>query len=80
MRVRPQAKPTSAYQRFRALPAGQVAAALDGVFDVHARLATAGYVAVDFYDGSLLYVGVAIAFGGLVILAQPYLNHFACDV
>jgi serine/threonine-protein kinase len=50
-----RAKPSSPYQRFRALPAAQITAALHEVFDAHARLGEAGYVAVDFYDGSLIY-------------------------
>ena len=47
--------PESAYQRFRALPVPQIVAALDAVFAVHAALGVDHYVAVDFYDGSLLY-------------------------
>ena len=45
----------SAFQRFRALPAAEIVAALDVVLDLHARLEALGYVAVDFYDGCLLY-------------------------
>lgn len=47
--------PTCAHQRFRALPVEQILAALDTVFDAHVALAAAGWIAVDFYDGSLLY-------------------------
>ena len=47
--------PTSAHFRFRALPAGEILAALHVVFDVHERLAVAGWIAVDFYDGGLIY-------------------------
>jgi len=47
--------PGSASRRFRALPAGEILRALDTIYDVHATLAAAGYVAVDFYDGSILY-------------------------
>jgi serine/threonine protein kinase len=47
--------PASPYARFRALPAEEILAALDTVFDLHARLAARGWVAVDFYDGSLIY-------------------------
>jgi serine/threonine-protein kinase len=47
--------PACAFQRFRALPVPQILAALDVVFGVHERLAQLGYVAVDFYDGALLY-------------------------
>jgi serine/threonine-protein kinase len=48
-------RPTSAYQRFRHLPADEIAAALDAVFAVHATLGAHDYIAYDFYDGSLLY-------------------------
>lgn len=45
----------SAFQRFRSLPAAEILAALDVVYELHERLARAGWVAVDFYDGCLLY-------------------------
>lgn len=47
--------PTSAYQRFRALPVAELLRALDLIYDLHAHLAAAGWIAVDFYDGCLLY-------------------------
>jgi serine/threonine-protein kinase len=47
--------PTTAFQRFRALPTGEILAALDQLFELHAELTTAGWVAGDFYDGTLLY-------------------------
>jgi len=47
--------PASSYQRFRQLPADEIANALDSIFEVHAMLAARGWVAVDFYDGSLMY-------------------------
>ncbi|WP_328992900.1 hypothetical protein OG394_01420 [Kribbella sp. NBC_01245] len=47
--------PATAYQRFRALPAEQILKALDEVFDLHAKLTSAGWVEGDFYDGCLLY-------------------------
>lgn len=47
--------PTSAYQRFRALPVDELLRALDLIYDLHAHLAAAGWIAVDFYDGCLLY-------------------------
>jgi len=46
---------TSAHARFRALPAGEIIVALDGIVKLHEALARAGWVAVDFYDGALLY-------------------------
>jgi serine/threonine protein kinase len=47
--------PETAFQRFRALPAEQILDALDQLFDLHAQLSAAGWVAGDFYDGALLY-------------------------
>lgn len=46
---------TSAFQRFRQLPVPQILASLATLYDLHEQLATAGWIAVDFYDGSLLY-------------------------
>lgn len=45
----------SAHQRFRELPANVIQSALDTVYDVHRALAADGWIAVDFYDGSLIY-------------------------
>jgi len=47
--------PASSFQRFRALPAPEIAAVLTTIYELHAGLARAGWVAVDFYDGSLMY-------------------------
>lgn len=47
--------PAAAYQRFRALPVDELLRALDLIYDLHAQLAAAGWIAVDFYDGCLLY-------------------------
>ena len=47
--------PAAAYQRFRALPVDELLRALDLIYDLHAHLAAAGWIAVDFYDGCLLY-------------------------
>lgn len=47
--------PASAFQRFRSLPAATIATALDTVIDVHRLLGDDGEVAVDFYDGCLIY-------------------------
>lgn len=47
--------PQSAFQRFRHLPPPEIQRCLDAIFDLHVALAHAGWVAVDFYDGSLLY-------------------------
>jgi serine/threonine-protein kinase len=54
----PRAKrddPESAFQRFRRLPAATIQGRLDAIFDLHYALASAGWIAVDFYDGSLIY-------------------------
>jgi serine/threonine-protein kinase len=47
--------PTSAFARFRALDPSERAAALDVVFRLHVKLAERGWIASDFYDGSLIY-------------------------
>lgn len=47
--------PQSSFQRFRSLPSATIQTCLDAVFDLHDALARGGWIAVDFYDGSLLY-------------------------
>jgi len=47
--------PSTVYVRFRRLQVQRILSALDEVIDLHRELACCGYVAVDFYDGSLLY-------------------------
>jgi serine/threonine-protein kinase len=47
--------PRSPHRHFRELPVHQIVRALDTVYDLHRDLAEAGWVASDFYDGSLLY-------------------------
>jgi serine/threonine protein kinase, bacterial len=47
--------PTSSFQRFRALPAEQIAACLDAIVEVHDLLGAGGEVAGDFYDGCVIY-------------------------
>lgn len=47
--------PHSPHQRFRRLPPEEILQALDVIFEVHHRLARLGWIAVDFYDGSLIY-------------------------
>lgn len=41
--------------RFYALPVNERARALTSIFDLHLMIADAGFIAVDFYDGSLIY-------------------------
>jgi serine/threonine-protein kinase len=47
--------PTTAFARFRALDPHERAAALDAVFRLHVKLSERGWIASDFYDGSLIY-------------------------
>ena len=47
--------PESAHARFRALPADVILAALDVIYAVHVEIARLGFVAVDFYDGAVIY-------------------------
>jgi serine/threonine-protein kinase len=51
----PRHHPESTYARFRHLPVDEVVRALDTVFDAHVAVASAGFVAVDFYDGAIIY-------------------------
>lgn len=45
----------SAFQRFRRLPVAAILKCLDAIFDLHEELARAGWIAIDFYDGCLIY-------------------------
>jgi serine/threonine protein kinase, bacterial len=47
--------PASALQRFRDLPTDTILGCLDTIYDLHHQIARAGWIAVDFYDGCLLY-------------------------
>ena len=47
--------PASSYQRFRALPAHEITAALAEIYELHVALVRAGWIAGDFYDGCLMY-------------------------
>jgi hypothetical protein len=47
--------PASPMFRFRAQPVATVERAIDAILDAHIAVAAAGYVAVDFYDGTMLY-------------------------
>ena len=51
----PRDDPASALSRFRALGVGEIVAALTPVVDAHEEIARRGFVAVDFYDGSMIY-------------------------
>ncbi|HUR48411.1 MAG TPA: hypothetical protein VMY88_02630 [Acidimicrobiales bacterium] len=52
---KPREEEGSAYRRFRSLPIGELLVALDVIFDAHVAVAGAGFVAVDFYDGCVIY-------------------------
>lgn len=47
--------PASAHQRFLRLPPGEPAALIDTILDAHLALCGAGWIACDFYDGSIIY-------------------------
>jgi serine/threonine-protein kinase len=51
----PSAEASSAFVRFRGLPANEISDALERVFRLHVELARQGWVASDFYDGCLIY-------------------------
>jgi len=47
--------PSSAHVRFRALPVPHLLRSLETIYDLHLVVAAAGFIAVDFYDGSIIY-------------------------
>ena len=47
--------PESAFQRFRRLPVDELTEAISTILDAHLELCRAGWVACDFYDGSIIY-------------------------
>lgn len=51
----PHAEPASALSRFRALCVVRVLTALDAIYTAHEEVARRGHVAVDFYDGCVMY-------------------------
>lgn len=50
-----RADPRSAFQRFRALAVPELVAAVRLIMDAHAAFARGGWIACDFYDGSIIY-------------------------
>jgi serine/threonine protein kinase len=52
---RPRTATDSALNRFRARPVGSIERVLDTLIDAHVAVVGAGFVAVDFYDGCLMY-------------------------
>ena len=57
LRVEPEerTRPGSSFYRFVHQPREAILRALDEIFDVHVRLAERGWIACDFYDGSVIY-------------------------
>ena len=47
--------PRSTFQRFRQLPPHEITRALDLIYELHHQLAQLGWIAVDFYDGCMIY-------------------------
>jgi len=47
--------PQCSFQRFRRLPPATIEGCLDTIFDLHKHLSDGGWIAVDFYDGCLIY-------------------------
>lgn len=47
--------PDSPFYRYRQLPIEKRLESLDAIFSFHEHVESKGYVAVDFYDGSILY-------------------------
>ena len=47
--------PASPFRHFRELPAKAIVEGLNTVYDLHRDVAEAGWIASDFYDGSLIY-------------------------
>ena len=47
--------PGSTFQRFRGLPSEEILNVLDQVYELHYELAQKGWIAVDFYDGCIIY-------------------------
>ncbi len=50
-----QHDPRSPHLRFRRMPGARVLDALDAIYDAHVAIERAGWVAVDLYDGCVLY-------------------------
>jgi serine/threonine protein kinase, bacterial len=47
--------PKSSYYKYRKLPIANRLKSLDDIFSFHVHVESQGYVAIDFYDGSILY-------------------------
>ena len=51
----PRNHPDSAHSRFRGLPVKEIVEAMATIIDAHVAVTANGFVAVDFYDGSIIY-------------------------
>jgi len=74
-----RADPESSYQRFRRLPVDALTAAIDTILDAHLTLCGAGWVACDFYDGSIIY-DYAARRTWLIDLDSYHLGSFTNDM
>ena len=45
----------NALQQIKSLPVGEIVDLLNNVYDLHVELAKSGWIANDFYDGSMIY-------------------------
>ena len=45
----------SSLDRIRSLPSDEITALLTDIYDLHRHLVTLGWIAVDFYDGAMIY-------------------------
>lgn len=71
--------PSGPHARFRALPRPRIEVALGVLFEAHVEVETAGYVAVDFYDGCFHYDFEAHQMH-LIDLDEYRLGPFVLDV
>lgn len=71
--------PESAFQRFRRLPCDELVTAIDTILDAHLKLCAAGWVACDFYDGSIIY-DFANHRASLIDLDSYHLGPFTNDM
>ena len=50
-----RSNPKNPHARFRALPVSRILDSLETIYAAHLQLAENGFIAVDFYDGCILY-------------------------
>ncbi len=71
--------PGSPHYRFRNLPVEKILTALDTIFDLHLLLAEEGFIAVDFYDGCIMY-DFETEYTSVIDLDEYRLGQFALDM